>query len=146
MKSEQELNERIIVLAKKYGIKIDSNLVFGEVEEINLRKGEEIVYRYEGKPPERDFCTKMMRLDKFYTREEINVMSFNGRNRKFGHNKQNYSIWNYKGGKSCRHKWVAYSVLRDKFGNIKQTAKIGDAKGKAGQVASAANNYWAYNG
>jgi hypothetical protein len=145
MDSIEELNEKIIRLAEKYGIKIDSKLVFGEVEEINMAKGEEILFRYEGKPAERDFCKRMLRLDKFYSREEINVMSFNGRNRKFGHNKQNYSIWNYKGGVNCQHRWVAYTVIRDKNDKIKQTAKINNAKGKAGQIASSSNNFWRYN-
>jgi hypothetical protein len=36
-------------------------------------------------------------------------------------------------------------VIRDKNDKIKQTAKINNAKGKAGQIASSSNNFWRYN-
>ena len=138
----KDINDDIILhLANKYGIKIDSSKVFGSVESINLRKGEEIRYRYEGATPQRRFCRELIRIDKFYTKEEIDVMSFSGRNKKFGHNGQSYSIWKYKGGVNCKHKWVSYTVLRERNGSIKQTAKINDVPGLPGEIANSSNNF-----
>jgi len=134
----------VIRLARKYGSKIKEELVFGDMEYLNLAEDDEIVYRYEGNSPQRSFCKEMIRLNKFYTKEEINLMSLKGKNRTFGHNKQNYSIWKYKGGISCRHKWVAYTILRNKRGKITQSVKIGDAKGLAGEKASGKNNFFRF--
>lgn len=135
----------ILDLAKQFGFKIDPKKVRGTIEYTALAKGEEIVFKYSGPPAERDFCREMMALDKFYTREEINIMSLRGKNRKFGHKRQNYSIAKYKGGVNCKHRWVAYTIIRDKNGDIKQTALIGNASGKMGEVASPSNNFWRYN-
>ena len=33
------------------------------------------------------------------------MMSFRGINKELGHNKQNYSLFKFKGGKNCHHYW-----------------------------------------
>ena len=40
-----------------------------------------------------------------YRKEDIDQASFLGVNNEFGHNKQNYSLWLYLGGKYCHHFW-----------------------------------------
>jgi hypothetical protein len=51
------------------------------------------------------FCKKMLGANKLYRKEDIDMMSFNGVNNKFGHNGQNYSLFKYKGGVNCHHRW-----------------------------------------
>lgn len=53
----------------------------------------------------RSFCSRMIGADKLYRKEDIDMMSFNGVNNKFGHNGQNYSLFKYKGGVNCYHRW-----------------------------------------
>jgi hypothetical protein len=75
-------------------------------------------YRYAGNAnPERDFCKEMMRRNKIYRREDIELMGNNNVNPGFGmHPTPNepYSIWKYKGGGllsanftggTCKHYW-----------------------------------------
>jgi len=50
-----------------------------------------------------------MRLSKdgiIYRKEDIDQASFRGVNNEFGHKGQNYSLFKFKGGIYCRHKWV----------------------------------------
>jgi hypothetical protein len=131
----------ILRLARIFGFKIPKDLIFGEMEYIDLVKGEETVYRYEGPKPERDFCKEMIRLDKFYTKAEINIMSFQGKNKSFGHKGQNYSIFKYCGGPFCKHNWVVYTIIRDKNNKITQTVKVNNAPGLAGEPAKASNRF-----
>ena len=56
----------------------------------------------------RDFCKKMESLTSgkvVFRKEDINMMSFRGVNNVLGHNKQNYSLLKFKGGKNCHHFW-----------------------------------------
>ena len=135
----------VIRLARKYGSKIKEELVFGDMEYLNLAEDDEIVYRYEGSSPQRSFCKEMIRLNKFYSREEINLMSLKGKNKSFGHNGNNYSIWKYKGGVNCLHRWVSYTVKRDKNGKVTQSVKINNAVGIAGEIASSSNNFYRFS-
>ena len=100
-------------------------------------------YRYAGPPAERNYCKAMLRMNKLYTKEEINQMSFRGLNKGFGHNGRNYSIFNYKGGVNCKHYWEEVLVFK---GDTNQAIIIskGPAAGRAGEVASASNNYWRF--
>ena len=59
----------------------------------------------EPKGDSRQFCTRILSADKLYRKEDIDMMSFNGVNNKFGHNGQNYSLFKWKGGINCYHKW-----------------------------------------
>ena len=71
--------------------------------------GKDVVirYRYVGnESPQRDFCTKMMSAKKLYRKEDIIQMENKPVNAGWGVNGANtYSIWLYKGGGNCHHKW-----------------------------------------
>jgi len=53
----------------------------------------------------RDFCRKMLSTNKLYRKEDIGFMSAKGVNKKFGHKGRNYSIFKYKGGVNCYHRF-----------------------------------------
>ena len=56
----------------------------------------------------RKFCKHMETYTSnkiVFRKEDINMMSFRGVNRELGHNKQNYSLFKFKGGKNCHHYW-----------------------------------------
>lgn len=69
-----------------------------------------IRYRYVVKPGNgrpiqsntREFCEALIRANKIYRREDINIMSFRGANPIA---KQNYSIFRLQGHWNCRHAW-----------------------------------------
>ena len=54
----------------------------------------------------REFCRKMVAADKLYRKEDIISMGDREVNAGWGLNGANtYSIWKYKGGGACHHKW-----------------------------------------
>jgi hypothetical protein len=53
----------------------------------------------------RSFCRRMLAEDKVYRKEDIGQMSARGVNKKFGHKGRNYSLFKYKGGVNCHHRW-----------------------------------------
>lgn len=53
----------------------------------------------------REFCKRMMIEGKIYRKEDIGFMSAQGVNKKHGHKGSNYSIFKYKGGVNCYHRW-----------------------------------------
>jgi hypothetical protein len=56
----------------------------------------------------REFCVNMMSRTAngvVYRKEDIDQASFSGVNNSFGHNGQNYSLFEYKGGPYCHHYW-----------------------------------------
>jgi hypothetical protein len=56
---------------------------------------------------EREFCNKMIRAKKVYRKEDIIAMETQVVNSGFGPKGSNtYSIWLYKGGARCNHKWL----------------------------------------
>jgi len=70
-------------------------------------------------PNSRDFCKKMEALTQrkvVFRKEDINMMSFRGVNKKLGHKGRNYSLLKYKGGKNCHHYWEV-QVYRKSNGN-----------------------------
>jgi hypothetical protein len=64
-------------------------------------------YKYTGNPtPQREFCKKMMGANKLYRKEDIIAMGTKAVNAGFGiKGADTYSIWEYKGGPNCHHKW-----------------------------------------
>lgn len=69
-------------------------------------------------PNSRDFCKRMESLTEkkvVFRKEDINMMSFRGVNKKLGHKQRNYSLLKYKGGKNCHHYWEL-RVYRKKSG------------------------------
>ena len=74
----------------------------------------------------RKFCRDMEALSAnniVFRKEDINMMSFKGKNSELGHNKRNYSLLKFKGGKNCHHKWEL-RIYKKKGGQV----DIGKAK------------------
>ena len=62
---------------------------------------------------QREFCTKMMSAGKVYRKEDIIRMGSRGVNKGWGLNgADNYSIWKFKGGGNCHHKWFRRIYLQ----------------------------------
>lgn len=70
-------------------------------------------YKYDGsKSPQREFCRKMMSANKVYRKEDIIAMDKKAVNAGFGVNgSSTYSIWLYKGGARCKHKWIRQTYM-----------------------------------
>ena len=77
-------------------------------------------YKYVGnKSPERDFCNAMMSANKLYRIEDLNKMEFEPVNPGFGEGgTATYSIFKYKGGPRCHHKFERVTMMYD-FNNDK---------------------------
>ena len=71
----------------------------------------------------RPFCKKMVDANKVYRKEDIQAMTTKAVNPGFGKGGSNtYSVWLYKGGARCQHKWLRKTYVR------KEGAKsLGDA-------------------
>ena len=75
------------------------------------QQGVEFLVRYTYSPKKvsansREFCKKMVAADKVYRKEDILRMSNKVVNAGFGEGgSDTYSIWLYKGGARCSHKW-----------------------------------------
>lgn len=70
-------------------------------------------YKYSGsRLPQRSFCRKMMSAKKVYRKEDILMMDNKAVNAGFGVNgSSTYSIWLYKGGARCKHKWIRQTYM-----------------------------------
>ncbi len=68
-------------------------------------------YRYEGPQDNRnrDFCARLLKLNKVFRREDINNLSIQGANQEFGI----YDIFRYKGSYNCRHRFSEKFYRRD---------------------------------
>jgi hypothetical protein len=121
--SNEDLNKHIKALEKggyTEGAEITTK---GEIEIVN-QETVEVVYSYEKRPDapdlvaggeSRPFCKELIKLDKVYTRSEIDsISSAIGRN-----------VWLYRGGwytnpntdksqPSCRHRWSSHILKRTK--------------------------------
>ena len=53
----------------------------------------------------RTFCKTMLNKKMLYRKEDIGMMSARGVNKSFGHKGRNYSLFKYKGGVNCYHRW-----------------------------------------
>jgi len=73
-----------------------------------------IRYKYVGSNrPQREFCVKMMSASKVYRKEDIISMENKAVNAGWGpHGADTYSIWLYKGGGDCHHKWNRVIYLK----------------------------------
>ena len=70
-------------------------------------------YKYVGnKSPERDFCNAMLNANKLYRKEDLDKMEFEPVNPGFGEGGTNtYSIFKYKGGPRCHHKFERVTMM-----------------------------------
>lgn len=79
--------------------------------------GEKFRVRYQYSPLKagansRDFCKKMVAAKKIYRKEDIIAMEQRAVNAGFGpQGSDTYSIWLYKGGARCHHKWVRKTYM-----------------------------------
>lgn len=88
---------------------------------------------------EREFCSKMLRADKVYRKEDIINMGSQVVNEGFGVNgSDTYSIWLYKGGARCNHKW-----LRRTYANF-DGIKIDPTNPNAKAISSATAEKYGY--
>ena len=53
----------------------------------------------------RSFCKTMLSQGKLYRKEDIGMMSARGVNKSLGHKGRSYSLFLYKGGVNCYHRW-----------------------------------------
>lgn len=99
--------------------KIDLQLATTGVAYPNAKSAQDseiykVRYKYTGsESPERTFCQKMMGAQKIYRKEDIIAMGSKSVNPGWGPEGANeYSIWLYKGGGDCHHKWVRVIYAR----------------------------------
>jgi hypothetical protein len=98
------------------------------------QQGVEFLVRYTYSPKKvsansREFCKKMVAADKVYRKEDILRMSNKVVNAGFGKGgSDTYSIWLYKGGARCSHKWFrkTYQVKN----GVKEEITTGQARSK----------------
>ena len=95
-------------------------------------------YRYVGGVSDntRDFCKKMVQANKIYRKEDIIAMGSQAVNEGWGpEGADTYSIWLYKGGGSCRHKWMRETYLRKSDANSPKAKTFTPAEvRKAGEI------------
>jgi len=90
-------------------------------------------YKYEGeltKNP-RDFCTAMVRANKLYRKQDILNMGSQVVNAGWGaKGADTYSIWLYKGGGNCHHRWnkQVYATFSGKALDLPNQRQIAQAK------------------
>jgi len=114
--------EKVLEYAKTVGFSAEdftnNGMEFNAIPEgfnLELAKGY-TVYKYEGPigSNSRDFCDRMVSLNKFYTYDEISAMGSQAVNPGFGlGGADTYSIWKYKGGPNCRHRFQKYYVTAE---------------------------------
>lgn len=102
-------------------------------------------YRYVGGVSDntRDFCKKMVQLNKIYRKEDIILMGSQAVNEGWGpEGADTYSIWLYKGGGDCHHKWMRETYLKKSDANSPKAQEISKTLTpakvrKAGEIAPA---------
>jgi hypothetical protein len=91
------------------------------------------IYRYKYSGPvdskNRSFCSRLMRMNKLYRKEDINQMTITGENSQFAQKGSfTYDIFKYAGGKYCRHKWVKVPFkkedIKSQFSEIKNEKQL----------------------
>jgi hypothetical protein len=88
---------------------------------------------------QREFCNKMVNANKVYRKEDIIAMESQAVNAGFGvKGAANYSIWLYKGGPRCEHKW-----LRRTYANF-EGVKIDPTNPKAKTISAATAEKYGY--
>jgi hypothetical protein len=91
-------------------------------------------YVYAGSEPSdksRPFCNAMMSAKKIYRKEDILKMGGQAVNKGWGPNgADTYSIWLYKGGGNCHHRWnkQVYAAFEGKALDIPNAKQIAQAK------------------
>jgi hypothetical protein len=96
-------------------------------------------YRYVGGVSDntRDFCKGMIKANKIYRKEDIIAMDSQAVNEGWGpEGADTYSIWLYKGGGDCHHKWMRETYLKKSDANSPLAKTFTPAQTrKAGEIA-----------
>ena len=96
----------------------------------------ETFYRYVGPPAQRKFCKAMLRLanrGKIFSQPQIEAMS--GLNPDFARkNESQYSVFQWVGGKNCKHHWQKLNVFKNAEG--KRVIIVSDPQTDAQRNAS----------
>lgn len=115
---EQELENQSIELKQSLFTKV-LNFVKTGTARPNAKSSqdtEDIVIRYKyvgNQNPERPFCKAMMSANKVYRKEDIIQLDNKVVNAGWGaRGADTYSIWLYKGGGNCHHKWNRVIYLK----------------------------------
>ena len=90
-------------------------------------------YKYEGELTDnpRDFCTAMVKANKLYRKQDILNMENQAVNPGWGpKGADTYSIWLYKGGGNCHHRWnkQVYAVFSGTALDLPNQKQIAQAK------------------
>lgn len=119
-----------------------------------------IRYRYKGEDSgQREFCNKVVKADKVYRVEDINLASTQGANAGLGpKGARNYDIFKYKGGVNCKHFWQREIFLKKNNEKIsvnsarkmiltlepseRNNARWEQNPKEVAQVAQPSNNFW----
>ena len=112
---EYELKEAIETLKKEGKFEAIRNMALNgltrnEIIGKNVFPNKQVFYQYavfpglEGKLDSRDFCVSLE--GKFFRRAIIDAL--NDYNTEFGHKRQPYSKWIFKGGPNCVHAWKKF--------------------------------------
>jgi hypothetical protein len=95
-------------------------------------------YRYVGGVSDntRDFCKAMIKANKIYRKEDIIAMGEQAVNEGWGpEGADTYSIWLYKGGGDCHHKWFRETYLKKSDANSPKARKYTPSEvRKAGEI------------
>ena len=121
-------------------------------------------YKYAGNPkPQREFCQKVMKANKVYRKEDIDLAGDKVVNPGLGaKGADKYSIWLFKGGLRCQHVWQRVIYLRKGNNKIsvnqarkmilelepelRDKARWVENDPRVAQAAAPENNFWAYPG
>jgi hypothetical protein len=91
--------------------------------------------------PDRDFCMSIE--DRYFRRFEIDLLQ--DTNKEFGHKKQAYSKWLYKGGPNCVHAWRRFIYTPKEKNKEAQLKDLGMVSGKPGTPPKQMPNNGYYN-
>lgn len=107
MSGEPTINETSLKLAKTFSSFPNAS----SEQDTDLFK---IRYQYAGEGSgEREFCNKVIKADKVYRKEDIDLAGDKVVNPGLGANgSDKYSIWLYKGGVNCKHFWMRKIYLK----------------------------------
>jgi hypothetical protein len=100
------------------------------------QKGVTFLVRYVYSPARvkatsREFCKKMVAANKVYRKEDIMAMSKKAVNAGFGKSgAATYSIWLYKGGARCNHKWFRKTYAKKGGNGLGTEITSSEAKSK----------------
>jgi hypothetical protein len=92
-----------------------------------------IRYKYDGglRDDTREFCKKMVQARRVWRKEDIMAAGELAVNPGFGPNgTDTYSIWEFKGGPNCHHRWVRQTYLKKAQDGFKPNEKISVAEAK----------------